>query len=125
MNINDKYDATIANDDKTNTATVSLKAVNKDGFVVADGSGTSSVGDATSGAVITLKKGNETKATGTSITIDAEVLGEGEYTLIATKGGSTYSTATFTVKDTGVKPAVTFKADTFKATDTLASMLTV
>ena len=126
MNINDKYDTTIAAADKTNTTTVSLKAVNKDGFVVADGSGAGSVGDdATSGAVITLKKGNETKATGTSITIDAEVLGEGEYTLIATKGGSTYSTATFTVKDTGVKPAVTFKADTFKTSDTLASMLDI
>ncbi|MCI7107830.1 MAG: hypothetical protein MR945_08110 [Agathobacter sp.] len=126
MNINDKYDASIAVADKTNTTTVTLQAVNKDGFVVDNGSGAGSVGDdATSGAVITLKKGNDVVTSGSSITIDAEAIGEGEFTLTATKNGSTYSNATFTVKDTGVKPTVTFKNDTFKAGDSFATMFDV
>ena len=120
MDINDKYD----NDANTtsNTTSVSVQAVNKDGFIVGGDSN-----NAVSGAAITLKKGNDVKGTttGSALSIDAEALGEGDYTIIATKGGSTIATANFTVKDTGVKPAVTFKADSFVAGTALANMFDV
>lgn len=84
--------------------------------------------NAVSGADITVKKGNDIVATttGASLTIDAEQLrGEGDYTIIATKGGSTIATANFSVKDTGVKPVITFKADSFAQNITLANMFDV
>lgn len=119
MDINDKYDAD-ANTTSDNTS-VSVKAINKDGFVV-DGTDA-----AVSGAAITVKKGNEVKATttGAALTINAETLGEGDYTILATKGGATIATATFTVKDTGVKPSVTFKADSFANGTALTNMFDV
>lgn len=121
MNINDKYD----NDANTtsNTTTVSVQAVNKDGFIVGGASN-----NAVSGAAITVKKGNDTVATttGASLNIDAEQLrGEGDYTIIATKGGSTIATANFKVTDTGVKPVITFKTDSFNQNTTLANMFDV
>lgn len=119
MDINDKYDADA--NTTSDSASVSVKAVNKDGFFV-DGTDA-----AVSGAAITVKKGNEVKATttGAALTIDAETLGEGDYTILATKGGATIATASFTVKDTGVKPAVSFKADTFAQATTLSNMFDV
>lgn len=121
MNINDKYDNDV--NTTSNTTTVSVQAVNKDGFIVGGASN-----NAVSGAAITVKKGNETIATttGASLVIDAEQLrGEGDYTIIATKGGSTIATANFSVKDTGVKPVITFKADSFAQGTTLANMFDV
>ena len=119
MDINDKYDS----DPNTtsDTTSVSLNPVNKDGFVV------DSADAAVSGAAITLKKGNDVKATttGAALAINAETLGEGDYTLVATKGGATIATATFTVKDSGVKPAVTFKADSFTTGTALGNMFDV
>lgn len=102
LNIEDYYDGDANTNDYTTD--ISVKALNKDGFVVSD--------DAVSGAAITITKPDKTTVTtGTSFTFNAqsEFNAVGTYTIVATQNNTTIATATITVKDTGVKPAVTIK----------------
>ncbi len=112
LNIQDNYDGDAnTNDYKT---TVEVKALNKDGFVVA--------ADEVSGAAITVTKPDKTQVTLVSgndnfDTTSTDFSAVGAYSIVATKNGTTIATATINVKDTGVKPAVTIKKNSIDYTE--------
>ena len=112
LNIQDNYDGDVnTNDYKT---TVEVKALNKDGFVVA--------ADEVSGAAITVTKPDKTQVTLASgadnfDTTTTNFSAVGAYSIVATKNGTTIATATINVKDTGVKPAVTIKKNSIDYTE--------
>ena len=112
LNIQDNYD----NDANTNDykTTVEVKALNKDGFVVA--------ANEVSGAAITVTKPDKTTVNLTSgtdnfNTTTTNFSAVGAYSIVATKNGTTIATATINVKDTGVKPTVTIKKNSIDYTE--------
>lgn len=112
LNIQDNYD----NDANTNDykTTVEVKALNKDGFVVA--------ADEVSDAAITVTKPDKTtvnlaSATDNFDTTTTNFSAVGAYSIVATKNGTTIATATINVKDTGVKPTVTIKKNSIDYTE--------
>ena len=116
LNIQDCYDGdSNTNDYKT---TVEVKALNKDGFVVA--------ASEVSGAAITVTKPDKTQVPLASSADNFDATASafsavGAYSIVATKNGTTIATATINVKDTGVKPAVTIKKNSIDYTEIAAS----
>ncbi len=115
MNVQDAFDAdSNTNDYKT---TVSVNALNKDGFVVES--------DVVSGAAINVTKPDKTivpLANGAD-NFDASTTfnAVGAYTITASKNDVTIATATINVKDTGVKPVVTIKSNSVEYNDVKAN----
>ena len=111
LNVQDAFDAdSNTNDYKT---TVSVNALNKDGFVVES--------DVVSGAAINVTKPDKTivpLANGAD-NFDASTTfnAVGAYTITASKNDVTIATATINVKDTGVKPVVTIKSNSVEYND--------
>ena len=106
-----KYD----NDVDTNDyqTSVSLVPVNKDGFIVAD-SDNNVVSEALSGAAIKVTTPYNTTITPAGITFTVDSTSSdystvGTYKVVAVTNGTTVATASFTVSDTGVAPALTTK----------------
>ncbi|MCM1235421.1 MAG: hypothetical protein NC489_35425, partial [Ruminococcus flavefaciens] len=123
MNKNDAYDGDA--NTTSNTAVVKFVAVNADGFEV---DAAQVPAGTITGTAISVTKPDGSQAvvktlTDSDVTLVVDVnagefTSEGTYTLVATKGGATLATATFTVKDTGVKPSVTLK----KTSETIGSL---
>ena len=95
------------------TADIALVPVNKDGFIVSD-EDNHVVSEALTGAAIKVTTPYNTTLTpdGTEFTVDSttdEYRTVGTYKVVAVTNGTTVATASFTVSDTGVAPALTTK----------------